>query len=87
MFLHQLTELLVEVVLRQVRAVGFLMNQPEAFKANIRRFVRIRDPLRTLLLSRQGSCGLSTVAVRLDGVEVIRGVALRNRTLASVDMS
>ena len=63
------------------------MTQPEAFKENIRSFVLIRDPPRTLLPSRLGPRGLSTVVARSDGVDVIRGVALRNRTLPSVDMS
>ena len=69
-----------------MRAVGFLMTQPEAFEANIRRFVLISNPPRTLLLSRLGPRGVPTVAVRLDGVDVVRGVAFRNRTLASSDM-
>ena len=63
------------------------MPQTETFKANIRRFVRIRDPPRTLLLNRLGPRGLSTVAVSFDGVDVIQGIALRNRTLDFADMS
>ena len=63
------------------------MTQPESFEADIRRFVLIRNPPRTLLRSRLGPRGLPTVAVGLDGVDVIRGVAFRNRTLASVVMS